>query len=474
MILILAIIIIVFIFKFIRHFTRYSIKLKPIQYSLSSLFQSSNFIDSDNDFNNLLQKTYNSMVEDSRYGSVRIHAPEDFLLYKFGQVLFTKNGNRVDNKIVTSGLKQIFFDENVTIETTQRKISFINKFKELFHNWRILQKVYDNRLYDTPEVGTLLTVLSTKMTGDNFIYNANSIVDYCNKYEIIDCKSYRKDLLVIANRLYHEKCNEIDLSKQLEIELLMNDNRFLNGIKLFNGKICTIVSKIFPIFLFAYVLVFMALTSSITFGNTILAGICCFLFFILKKNCLDPFFKYKPLVKLMSKAELDASERRVKSQPKSSNHTSTNNQSSYSNQDYEEEPSYQEQSIQPEQSQKPSAIKYYCKYCGHEEINLFRLTHESCRNYPHGKGNHVIYQGQTTGPYYCEYCGHQDDSLFRLTNSSCRNNTNGNGKHSPYEGTKKDMYYCEYCGHGERNLFRLTNSACKNYPNGKGNHHPAR
>ena len=481
MILILAIVIIVFIFKFIRHFTRYSLRLKPINYSLSSLFKSSNFLDADSNFNDLLQKTYNSMVEDARYGSGRIHASEDFLLYKFGQVLFTKNGHKVDNKIVTSGLKQIFFEENPTIETTKRKINFINKFKELFHSWRILQKIYDNRLYDTPEVGTLLAVLYTKMSGDNFIYNANSIVDYCNKYEIIDCKSYRDDLLVIANKLYHEKCNETELSKKLEIELFRNDRHFLNSIKLFNGKIVTAVSKIFPIFVFAYVLVLMALISSITFGKVVFIGICCFLFYKFKKKILDPFFEYEPLSKLMSKAEKEALERSLKAQAQSSNHTYTKTQSSYtkpqttySDNDYEEEPAvtYKKQQPQTEQKPKVQIQKYYCKYCGKEYHDLFQLTHGHCSN--NGNAYHTPYDGPICDKYFCEYCGKQYHDLFQLTHGHCSNNNNGKGYHIPYEGGIKNTYYCRNCGKQYHDLFQLTHGHCSNNNNGKGYHQPRR
>lgn len=470
LILILVTTITVFIFKLIRHYTRYSINFPQIEYPLSSLFNGSNFIDSDNEFYNLLQKTYNSMQKDARYGTPRIHCPEDFLLYKFGQVLFTKNGNQVDEKIVTRGLKQIFFDENPTIETTKRKISFINKFKELFDNWKELQRIYNHCFYDIPEFGVLLTVLSTKMTGDNFIYNANSIIDYCTKYETIDCKSYRDDLLVIANKLYHEKCNEIDLSKKLEIELLQNDKRFFNRIKLFNGKICTFISKILPIFLFAYILGFTALISSITFGKLLITGIACFLLYKLKDNSLDLFFEYKPFTKLMTKAEKESIER-IREQTKRTANTASKTQSSFSNKVQETDNPTQEEKTSFVQRPNVPDKKYFCKYCGHSERDMFNLTHGYCKENPHGK-NHSPYQGETTGPYYCEYCGHKENNLFTLTHGYCKENPTGRDKHSPYEGTNSNKYYCEYCGHGERDLFTLTHGYCKNSPYKK--HHPVR
>lgn len=475
LILILVTTITVFIFKLIRHYTRYSINFPQIEYPLSSLFNGSNFIDSDNEFNNLLQETYNSMVKKARSQSTRIHCPEDYLLYKFGQVIFTKNGNSIDDKTVTKGLKQIFFEDNPTIETTKQKITFINIFKELFDNWDKIQRRYWDRLYEIPEFGMLLTVLSTKMTDDDFVYNANLVVEFTNKYEKIDCKSYRKDLLVIANKLYHEKCNENDLSQKLEHELKKIDKRFFNVMKLFFGKLCLLISKILPIFLFAYVLSFVVLTSSITFGKVIITGICCFLLYKLKDNHLDLFFEYKSFSKFKTKAEQDFERQfqaAANAAAKNSRNTSSEPQSSYSNQDYEDDDvTYVENTTQTEQHQKTQIKKYYCKYCGLSERDMFNLTHGYCKENPHGK-NHSPYQGETTGPYYCEYCGYKENNLFTLTHGYCKENPTGRDKHSPYEGTNSNKYYCEYCGHGERDLFTLTHGYCKNSPYKK--HHPAR
>ena len=478
LIIILVTIIFVFIFKLIRHFTRYSIKFPNIEVPLSSLFKSSNFKDLDNIFNNLLQETYNSMVKKARSQSTRIHCPEDYLLYKFGQVIFTKNGNSIDDKTVTKGLKQIFFEDNPTIETTKQKITFINIFKELFDNWDKIQRRYWDRLYEIPEFGMLLTVLSTKMTDDDFVYNANLVVEFTNKYEKIDCKSYRKDLLVIANKLYHEKCNENDLSQKLEYELKKIDKRFFNVMKLFFGKFCLLISKILPIFLFAYVLSFVVLTSSITFGKVIITGICCFLLYKLKDNHLDLFFEYKSFSKFKTKAEQDFERQfqaAANAAAKNSRNTSSEPQSSYSNQDYEDDDvTYVENTTQTEQHQKTQIKKYYCKYCGTSYTDLFQLTHGSCRNNAQGNGKHVPYQGETEGPFFCEYCGTSYTDLFQLTHGTCRNNIQGNGKHVPYEGTKKSRYYCEYCGTSYTDLFQLTHGTCRNNTQGNGKHHPAR
>lgn len=507
MLLIAILLVVAFTYVLIKHFSKNKYYLKNIDIDLSELFKGSNYTNTTSEFNNQLQNSYNNMVKCARYGSTKISKPENFLLYKFGQVIFTKNGNEVDYETVTKGLKQVFFTETNTIESSNLKINFINKFNEFYHRWHELQKLYDERLYELPELGILLSVLFTKMENETFIKNSNNVIDVSNDFEKYKIKSYRNDLIVIANKIYHEKSDEHSLSNTLAYELNTINEKFSNKIKLITAKFFKFIVNYLPIILFIYAMVFIIHTSSLSLINIIITGICCFIVYKIKSKLINPFAPSYSFSKLMTKAEREALDREIKEQEerdkaRRARDQEHNTYSSSSNNDYYYETSnsdnYEDsESVdnsqefsrnqrsqtqeKPQYNEKPksSTKKCFCRYCGREYSRVSDLTSYSCTRHPSGpnKGKHSLYHGDTNPPFYCKYCGREYSRLSDLTSYSCTRHPNGpnKGKHAPYEGFQKDPWICDNCGRTYSRLSDLTSYSCTKSPLGpnKGKHIPA-
>lgn len=378
----LLIIVISIIDNFIRHISRNNLKIKNIEFNFKDIFKTSNYVNSGTDFNNQLQNSYNNMVQCAREGCTKIANPENYLLYRFGQVIFTKNGNKVDYKTVTKGLNQVFFSEPLTVESSNLKINFLNKFNDFFHKWKELQKVTDNRLYEIPELGVLLSVLFSKMSLDNFIWNANIVIDLSNKFENINNKSYREAFLEIANKIYHEKGSDNELSKKLELELNSFDKKFSTKIKTINGNIRAKIIQLLPLLIFVYIMFSFYYFSSLSFGKTVLTGICCFIFYKFKNKIIDPSFKYKIFNNLITKAEQETNERKRQEQEKArqaaaeSYSYSPSYQKPVKEDDYEEEQNYNKEQYYSNRKDKQSDYEpkqqskvitkyiFQCRKCG--------------------------------------------------------------------------------------------------------------
>ena len=499
MFIILLLMIVALIDVIIKHFKKYKYYLKNIEIDLSELFKGDYYVNPTPDFMNQLQNSYNNMVKWARYGSTIISKPENFLLYKFGQVIFTKNGNEVDYKTVTKGLKQVFFTETNTVESTNLKINFINKFNEFYHKWCELQKLYNERLYELPELGILLSVLYTKMETDTFIKNANNVIDVSNDFEEYRIRKYRDNFIVIANKIYHEKTEENDLSRKISFELNTITNKFSNKFKLATGKFFKLIVNYLPIILFIYVLVFFFHTSSLSIINFLVTGICCFILYKIKSKRSKPFATTRAFNRLMTKAEREALDREIKEQverdkARRSREQEQKTYSSSSNNYHEYEDSESVDNSQefsrnqrcqtqekPQYNEKPksSTKKCFCRYCGREYSRVSDLTNYSCARHPSGpnKGKHSLYHGDTNPPFYCKYCGREYSRLSDLTSYSCTRHPNGpnKGKHAPYEGFQKDPWICDNCGRTYSRLSDLTSYSCTKSPLGpnKGKHIPA-
>lgn len=503
MLLIAILLVVAFIYVLIKHFSKNKYYLKNIDIDLSELFKMSNFTNTTSEFNDQLQNSYNNMVKCARYDSTKISKPENFLLYKFGQVIFTKNGNEVDYETVTKGLKQVFFTETNTIESSNLKINFINKFNEFYHRWHELQKLYDERLYELPELGILLSVLFTKMENETFIKNSNNVIDVSNDFEKYKIKSYRNDLIIIANKIYHEKSDEHSLSSTLAYELNTINEKFSNKIKLITAKFFKFIVNYLPIILFIYAMVFIIHTSSLSLINFIVTGICCFIVYKIKSKLINPFAPSYSFSKLMTKAEREALDREIKEQEERDKarrareqeqktySSSSNNDEYYERENYQEEnqkSSYfssttkEEKHNENQKTETPKTEKpqFFCKYCGKKYGSISSLTSDTCYKHPYGhnKGKHDLYQGPIQDKYFCEYCGKPFNSLSALTSDTCYKHPAGHNKgyHLPYEGGIKSKYYCKRCGKPFNSLSSLTSDTCYKHPNGhnKGYHSPAR
>lgn len=484
MFIILLLMMVALIDVIIKHFKKYKYYLKNIEIDLSELFKGDYYVNPTPDFMNQLQNSYNNMVKWARYGSTIISKPENFLLYKFGQVIFTKNGNEIDYETVTKGLKQVFFTETNTIESSNLKINFINKFNEFYHRWHELQKLYDERLYELPELGILLSVLYTKMETDTFIKNANNVIDVSNDFEEYRIRKYRDNFIVIANKIYHEKTEENDLSRKISFELNTITNKFSNKFKLAREKFFKFIVNYLPIILFIYVLVFFFHTSSLSISNFLVTGICCFILYKIKTRLSKPFATTRAFNRLITKAEREALDREIKEQVE---RDKTRKQEVYQNQvnstskDYEDKntnDSGYSQKTNYFEKPKTSSNKCFCKYCGREYSRVSDLTSHTCSRHPLGpnKGKHSSYRGDINPPFYCMYCGREYSKISDLTSHTCSRHPNGpnKGKHAPYEGFQKDPWTCNNCGRTYSRLSDLTSRTCSRYPLGpnKGNHVP--
>lgn len=492
MFIILLLMMVALIDVIIKHFKKYKYYLKNIEIDLSELFKGDYYVNPTPDFMNQLQNSYNNMVKWARYGSTIISKPENFLLYKFGQVIFTKNGNEVDYENVTKGLKQVFFTETNTIESSNLKINFINKFNEFYHRWHELQKLYDERLYELPELGILLSVLYTKMETDTFIKNANNVIDVSNDFEEYRIRKYRDNFIVIANKIYHEKTEENDLSRKISFELNTITNKFTNKFKLAREKFFKFIVNYLPIILFIYVLVFFFHTSSLSISNFLVTGICCFILYKIKTRLSKPFATTRAFNRLITKAEREALDREIKEQEEraKARRAREQEQKTYSsssiNYDDSETVTYSQVSSRSQRNQtqektqynektKTPEIIYYCKYCGKPYRNPRDLTNNFCPKNHNGK--HALYHGDTNPPFYCKCCGKPYRVLADLTSNYCPRNKNGshNGKHIPYEGFRKNPWICNECGKPYTNLIDLTSNYCPKNKDGShnGRHIPA-
>ena len=484
MFIILLLMMVALIDVIIKHFKKYKYYLKNIEIDLSELFKGDYYVNPTPDFMNQLQNSYNNMVKWARYGSTIISKPENFLLYKFAQVIFTKNGNEVDYKTVTKGLKQVFFTETNTVESTNLKINFINKFNEFYHKWCELQKLYNERLYELPELGILLSVLYTKMETDTFIKNANNVIDVSNDFEEYRIRKYRDNFIVIANKIYHEKTEENDLSRKISFELNTITNKFSNKFKLAREKFFKFIVNYLPIILFIYVLVFFFHTSSLSISNFLVTGICCFILYKIKTRLSKPFATTRAFNRLITKAEREALDREIKEQEeraKARKQEVYQNQVNSTSKDYEDKntnDSGYSQKTNYFEKPKTSSNKCFCKYCGREYSRVSDLTSHTCSRHPLGpnKGKHSSYRGDINPPFYCMYCGREYSKISDLTSHTCSRHPNGpnKGKHAPYEGFQKDPWTCNNCGRTYSRLSDLTSHTCSRYPLGpnKGNHVP--
>ena len=480
-IVIISFLIIKVFLKSIIDSIRLKTKTSGYKRSLSEIYSPEYYKCSDPNYDNSkrienLQKLYPLIDKVIRDRNCKSY--ENFLLYKFGQIIFThnsdndkKSSNKVDYKIVDNGLNKFFPERNfepVDIKTINKRDNFATKLAEFAVQWRKLQAQYSDHIYKIPEWGTLFTVITLKEENPIVLYPLkNQINDICDNFERNNCYGYRKQFITVANKLYHEKDNSREnLSKIIQTELIdVLANKHFGLIKLIR-KIDKVFVSAMPFFVYFYSLAFMIYQDpKAELLNQLVISFPVAIFSIFLKRFIknkhrkfQTIAQYERLVKeerefLLHKDEIlkaNASERMNKQTYSSSTQTQQKNTTNYSN-NMEYEP------VKPKQESK----WFYCKYCGKWEKEPWRLTNGKCYNSP--SGNHILFSGPESTKYYCEYCGKWEKDLWKLTNGKCYNSPNG--KHIAYEGGEQDKYYCKYCGKWERDLWKLTNGLCNKSDN---------
>jgi hypothetical protein len=109
--------------------------------------------------------------------------------------------------------------------------------------------------------------------------------------------------------------------------------------------------------------------------------------------------------------------------------------------------------------------KYFCQYCGAQNVSIFSLTHRKCDNSPNGMC--VVYDGAEKEKYFCQYCGAQDFTIFSLTHKKCQNSPTGKHVPSINQGVPKKNNKSEYSNSSRRS--RISNSNGSNTGNTRPN-----
>ena len=427
-----------------------------------------------------LQKLYPLIDKATRDRNCKSY--EDFLLYKFGQVIFTHNSdnekkspNKVDYKIVNNGLNKFFPENNfepVDIETINKRENFATKLAKFASQWGKLQTQYSDYIYKIPEWGTLFTVITLKEENPRVLYPLkNKINDICDNFEKNKCYGYRKLFITVANKLYHEKdSSRENLSGIIQSELIDALSKRPVGLIKFTRKIDKVFVSAMPLFVYFYSLAFMIyLEPEAELLNQLVISFPVAIFSIFLKRFIKnkqgdfkTIAQYERLVKEESeffqhkdeiiKAHVYES---MNKQTFTSEYKEQNNKRTTSSYSYSNEEKNTTYSNSEKKEKDDNGV--YCKYCGTRRANIFQLTHEHCRNSP--SHYHVKYESNIIKNCYCEYCGTRRANLFQLANEKC-NNKSPNGYHIPYEGSEKQRYTCRFCGHTDSKLFNLTHHKC--------------
>ena len=208
---------------------------------------------------------------------------ENFLLYKFCQVIFTRDAskkkispNAVDYKTVDKGLNAFFpveVENTVTLEAYQKRINFINKAYAFFSAWHKLQEKYNYILFEIPEWGALATTLVLRTKDTVLLEKVNNI---CDNYEDASCFGYRKRFMLVANMIYHNTFSSGDaISEILKTEMFdrMTNKRF--AFRKAFMKMQNFLIHILPIYFFSYVysVIFALFGNGNSFNNALIASV---------------------------------------------------------------------------------------------------------------------------------------------------------------------------------------------------------
>lgn len=413
---------------------------------------------------------------------------ENFLLYKFCQVIFTRDAskkkispNAVDYKTVDKGLNAFFpveVENTVTLETYQKRINFINKSYAFFSAWHKLQEKYNYILFEIPEWGTLATTLVLRANDITLFEKLNNI---CDNYEDASCFSYRKRFMLAANMIYHNADSNGDaISGILKTEIFdsMANKRFVFR-KAFM-KMQNFLIHILPIYSFAYAysVVFALLGSGNSFNNALIASVFAVAAIPLKRI----ISKDMEIISISESEQIAKAKKEAQTERAhdfSGLHSHKNEKKYY---EYEEpEDSYEnsdddyENQIRREKDEERQRRNQEDRERQNAERQ--RRQEEQERRTAERKEREDERKRQLNKKYYCEYCGKEYNSIESLTRAPCYKHPNGHykGNHKLYEGSKKSSYVCKYCGKEYNNIETLTRNYCYRHPNGhyKGFHAPA-
>lgn len=484
-IVIISFLIIKVFLKSIIDSIRLKTKTSGYKRSLSEIYSPEYYKCSDPNYDNSkrienLQKLYPLIDKATRDRNCKSY--ENFLLYKYGQIIFThnsdndkKSSNKVDYKIVDNGLNKFFPERNfepVDIETINKRDNFATKLAEFAAQWGKLQAQYSDHIYKIPEWGTLFTVITLKEENPRVLYPLkNQINDICDNFERNNCYGYRKQFITVANKLYHEKDNSREnISKIIQTELIDVFAKKHFGLIKFIRKIDKVFVSAMPLFVYFYSLAFMIYQEpKAELLNQLVISFPVAIFSIFLKRFIknkqgkfQTIAQYERLVKeehefFQHKDEIIKAHvyERMNKQTFTSEYKEQNNKRTTSSYSYTNEEKNTTYSNSENKEKDDNGV--YCKYCGTRRANIFQLTHEHCRNSP--SHYHVKYESNIIKNCYCEYCGTRRATLFQLANEKC-NNKSPNGYHIPYEGSEKQCYTCRFCAHTESKLFNLTHHKC--------------
>lgn len=413
---------------------------------------------------------------------------ENFLLYKFCQVIFTRESskkkispNAVDYKTVDKGLNAFFpveVENTVTLETYQKRINFINKSYAFFSAWHKLQEKYNYILFEIPEWGTLATTLVLRANDITLLEKVNNI---CDNYEDASCFDYRKRFMLAANMIYHNADSNGDaISEILKTEIFdsMANKRFVFR-KAFM-KMQNFLIHILPIYSFAYAysVVFALLGSGNSFNNALIASLFAVAAIPLKRI----ISKDMEIISIseseqIAKAKKEAQTERAHDFSGLHSHKSEKIYYEYEepedscdnfDDDYEEQIRREKDEERERRNQEDRE---------RQNAERQRRQEEQERRASERKEREDERKRQLNKKYYCEYCGKEYNNIESLTRAPCYKHPNGHykGNHKLYEGSKKSSYVCKYCGKEYNNIETLTRNYCYRHPNGhyKGFHAPA-
>lgn len=470
MLVLLSLMILKVIIKSFVNFLKYKPKRSGYKRKLSELFSQDYFKCKNwNNVDNadMLQRInkflvlYSSIVRISK--DTRGTTYEDFLLHRFGQIIFIHNrgddklrSNTVDYKIVDKGLNDLFplnNYEHVDLETVNKRENFIKKFAGFVAQWVNLQIQYTNHIYSISEWATLISVLKEKNENEmnEVLLQINNI---CDSYERVNCNVYRELFLTVANKIYHEK----DVSKQNLMNVIQKD--LIDVLSEKRYVFCKLVSKIdkifvsfIPFIIFLYSLGFMIYNSpaGILLNQLLIAFPIAIFSTLLERLIRTMQGKFYTLNEYENIAKNERILRQQKKDALKSRSTSGLNEERHST------------SAGSQNVESKNNIQYVCKYCGMESSSAYRLTHTRCEN-RNPTGMHELYGGTKKAIYYCQYCGIDEEDIWKLTHNSIKCKS-PNGRHIPYEGEEKTKYCCKFCGVEKSSIYKLTHeSTCKINP----------
>lgn len=484
---------------------RLKTKTSGYKRSLSEIYSTEYYKCSDPNYDNSkrienLQKLYPLIDKATRDRNCKSY--ENFLLYKFGQIIFThnsdndkKSSNKIDYKIVDNGLNKFFPERNfepVDIETINKRDNFATKLAEFAAQWGKLQAQYSDHIYKIPEWGTLFTVITLKEENPRVLYSLkNQINDICDNFERNNCYGYRKQFITVANKLYHEKDNSREnLSKIIQTELIDVLAKKHFGLIKLTRKIDKVFVSAMPLFIYFYSLAFMIYQepkAELLNQLVISFPIAIFSIFLKRfiKNTNGKFqtiAQYEKLVKeerefLQHKDEIIKAQ--VYERMNKQTFTSTTyNQSNTINTNYSNNKSdVERQRIIIERERAEAKKQKNIEERERREIGKRKINEEKERKEAERKLKEQEKKKQQNTFYYCEYCGKKFLSVRGLTAEHCYRHPSGANKgfHKLYEGSEKSQYVCKFCGTKAGSISTLTSSHCGRHPNGayKGFHTPA-